>query len=301
MKQCSDAVNGVTEERKMLEGARTKLDEMSRNIIEGVAAANAKASEDAVEKQLKLVEERLVASVAPVASPPSRARHHVGKSVEDNEVIVLEQSPPQKTTEAAPKPPTDAFAPLRDMLSGLGKKGGKGLVAGEQSGAPIESVASAGKGAMGNRGAPTPSGSAAGKGAGETRGAPSQVVIAGGLLSKTTADTALQLCVVGHPVEPVGKRAFSSTPPVAPVIAPALGDVHLSKLASPPHAPRGSPSASRKRQASRKLPKRGAGATESGDVVLGGCVEMVSTSTGSGLSSAYRKGVVLNGSFSISA
>ncbi|CAI5523153.1 unnamed protein product [Closterium sp. Naga37s-1] len=313
MKQCSDAVNGVTEERKMLEGARTKLDEMSRNIIEGVAAANAKASEDAVEKQLKLVEERLVASVAqgikkavkedlfysaippesmkvlkdvrrvhersvppssvgghvgsPVASPPSRARHHVGKSVEDNEVIVLEQSPPQKTTEAAPKPPTDAFAPLRDMLSGLGKKGGKGLVAGEQSGAPIESVASAGKGAMGNRGAPTPSGSAAGKGAGETRGAPSQVVIAGGLLSKTTADTALQLGVVGHPVEPVGKRAFSSTPPVAPVIAPALGDVHLSKPASPPHAPRGSPSASRKRQASRKLPKRGAGATESGDVV----------------------------------
>ncbi|CAI5535342.1 unnamed protein product [Closterium sp. Naga37s-1] len=38
LKKCGDAVNGVTEERKLLEGARTKLDEMSGKIIEGVAA-----------------------------------------------------------------------------------------------------------------------------------------------------------------------------------------------------------------------------------------------------------------------
>ncbi|CAI5491744.1 unnamed protein product [Closterium sp. Naga37s-1] len=44
------------------------------------------------------------------------------------------------------------------------------VVAGKKSGAPIESVASAGKGAVGNRGAPAPSGGAAGKGAGETWG-----------------------------------------------------------------------------------------------------------------------------------
>ncbi|CAI5518553.1 unnamed protein product [Closterium sp. Naga37s-1] len=233
---CGDAVNGVTEERKLLEGTRTKLDEMSVKIIEGVAAAFTKASDDAVEKQIKLVEEWLVASVmkglekavkedlfystlppksmkelkdvvregyqgakagrlevlteamsrgfrgsagpsarlrhkegvagvrngverrvhecsvppsssvggnigSPVASPPSRARQTVGKSVEDKEVIVLDQSPLQKTFEAAPKPPPDAFAPLRDILQGLGKKGGKGVVAGEKSGAPIESDA----------------------------------------------------------------------------------------------------------------------------------------------------------------
>ncbi|CAI5525916.1 unnamed protein product [Closterium sp. Naga37s-1] len=164
-----------------------KLDEMSGKIIEEVAAAITKASEDAVEKQLKLVEERLVASVlkgiekadkedlfystlppesmkelkdvvresyqeaeagrlevltkamargfrgsagpstrlrqeegvagvrsgverrvhersvppssvgghvgSPVASPPSRARQTIGKSVEDKDVIVLDQSP----------------------------------------------------------------------------------------------------------------------------------------------------------------------------------------------------------------
>ncbi|CAI5492453.1 unnamed protein product [Closterium sp. Naga37s-1] len=243
LKQCSDAVNGVTEERKLLEGARTKLDKMSGKIIEGVASAITKASEDAVEKQLKLVEERLVASVvkgiekavkedlfystlppesmkelkdvvregyqeaeagrlevlteamargfrgsagpstrsrqeegvagvcsgverrvherlvppfssvgghvgSPVASPPSRARQTVGKSFEDNEVIVLDQSPLQKTSEAAPKPPPDAFPLLRAMLQDLGKRGGKGVVAGEKSGAPIESVASVGKGAV---------------------------------------------------------------------------------------------------------------------------------------------------------
>ncbi|CAI5974751.1 unnamed protein product [Closterium sp. NIES-64] len=146
MKQCGDAVNGVTEERKMLEGARMKLDEMSRNIIEGVAAANAKASEDAVEKQLKLVEERLVASVA----------QGIKKAVKED--LLYSAIPPE------------SMKVLKDV-----------------------------------------------------------VVIAGGLLSKTTADTALQLGVVGHPVEPVGKRAFSSTPPVAPVIAPALGVEEVAK------------------------------------------------------------------------
>ncbi|CAI7869045.1 unnamed protein product [Closterium sp. NIES-54] len=240
---------------------------MSGKIIEGVAAAITKASEDAVEKQLKLVEERLVSSVVKgiekavkedlfystllpesmkelkdvvregyqeaeasrlevltkamargfrgsagpltrsrqeegvagvrsgvehrvhersvppssvgghvdslVASPPSRARKNAGKSVKDNEVIVLDRSPLQKTSEAAPKPPPDAFALLLDMLQGLGKKGGKGVVAGEKSGALIESVASAGKGVMEKQGDPNPFGGAAGKGAGEKRGAPS--------------------------------------------------------------------------------------------------------------------------------
>ncbi|CAI5525478.1 unnamed protein product [Closterium sp. Naga37s-1] len=313
----------------------TKLDEMSGKIIEGVAAAIAKASEDAVEKQLKLVEERTVvqgiekavqedlfysaippesmkvmkdvvkegykeaeagrlevlteamargfrgsagpstrsrqeegvagvrsggerrvhersippsSSVgghvgSPVPSPPSRARHPVGKSVEGNEVIVLDQSPLQKTSEAAAKPPPDAFAPLRDMLSGLGKKGEKGLVAGEKSGGPIESVASAGKGA------------------GEAWGAPSQVVVAGGLLSKTTADSAAQVGVPGRPVEPVGKRAFSSALPAAHVAAPVLGTVRLSEPRFPPLGPA---PASKKRQAVTKPSKR---APESGDLV----------------------------------
>ncbi|CAI7773621.1 unnamed protein product [Closterium sp. NIES-54] len=292
LKQCGDAVNGVMEERKLLEGAHSKLDEMSGKIIEGVAAAITKASEDAVEKKLKLVEERLVASVvkgiekavkedlfystlppesmkelkdvvresyqeaeagrlellteamargfrgsagpstrsrqeegvagvrsgverrvhersvppssvgghvgSPVAPPPSRARQTVGKSVEDKDVIVLDQSPRQQTSEAAPKPPPDAFAPLRDMLQGLGKKGGKGVVVGEKSGAPISQVAPAGKGAVEKRGAPTPSGGAAGKGAGEKRGAPGQVAVATGLLSKTKADSAAQLGIAGR-------------------------------------------------------------------------------------------------------
>ncbi|CAI5526559.1 unnamed protein product [Closterium sp. Naga37s-1] len=351
LKQCGDAINGVTKERKLLEGARSKLDKMSGKIIEGVATAITKASEDAAEKQLKLVEERLVASVvkgiekavkedlfystlppesmkelkdvvresyqeaeagrlkvlteamargfrgsaglstrsrqeegvagvrsgverrvhersvppsssvgghvgSPVASPPSRARQTVGKSVEDEDVIVLDQSSCQQTSEAAPKPSPDAFAPLRDMLQGLGKKGGKGVVLGEKSGAPIGQVASAGKGAVEKRGAPTPSGGAAGKGAGEKRGDPSQVAVAAGLLSKTKADSAAQLGIAGRPVEPVGKRPSSVS-----------GDVSLSEPGSPPPAPRPrSPSASKKRQAMTKLTKRAAEATESSDV-----------------------------------
>ncbi|CAI5501411.1 unnamed protein product [Closterium sp. Naga37s-1] len=316
LKQCADAVKGIAEERKLLEEARTKVDEMSGKIIEGLADAITKASEDAVEKQLKQVEERLVDSVMKgiekavkedlfystlppesmkelkdivrkgyeeaeagrlevlteavargfrgsagpstrsrqegaadvcsgveprvhecsvppslsvgghvgslVASPLPRARHPVAKSGEDQEVIVLEHSPHAKTSEAAPKPPPDAFAPLRYMLQGLGKKGGKGVVAGEKSGAPIEFVASAGKGAVGKRGAPTPSGGAMGKGAGETWGAPSQDVVAARLLLKTMADSAAQLGIIGRPVELVGKRVSSSTPPVAPVAAPVL-------------------------------------------------------------------------------
>ncbi|CAI5986789.1 unnamed protein product [Closterium sp. NIES-64] len=63
LSQCAEAVKGVTAERNLLEGARAKIDEMSGKIIEGVAAAITKASEDAVEKQLKQVEERLVAAV----------------------------------------------------------------------------------------------------------------------------------------------------------------------------------------------------------------------------------------------
>ncbi|CAI5987075.1 unnamed protein product [Closterium sp. NIES-64] len=54
---------GEAVEENLLEGARAKIDEMSGKIIEGVVAAITKASEDAVEKQLKQVEERLVAAV----------------------------------------------------------------------------------------------------------------------------------------------------------------------------------------------------------------------------------------------
>ncbi|CAI5968312.1 unnamed protein product [Closterium sp. NIES-65] len=63
LSKCAEAVKGVTAERNLLEGARAKIDEMSGKIIEGVVAAITKASEDAVEKQLKQVEERLVAAV----------------------------------------------------------------------------------------------------------------------------------------------------------------------------------------------------------------------------------------------
>ncbi|CAI5959262.1 unnamed protein product [Closterium sp. NIES-64] len=61
--QQEEGVAAAQEERNPLEGARAKIDEMSGKIIEGVAAAITKASEDAVEKQLKQVEERLVAAV----------------------------------------------------------------------------------------------------------------------------------------------------------------------------------------------------------------------------------------------
>ncbi|CAI5491947.1 unnamed protein product [Closterium sp. Naga37s-1] len=228
--QCGDAVNGVTEERKLLEGARSKLDEMSRKIIEGVAGAITKASEDAVEKQLKLVEERLVASVV----------KGIEKAVKED--LFYSTLPPESMKEL--------------KVVGLGKKGGKGVVVGEKYGAPIGQVASAGKGAVEKRGAPTPSGGAAGKGAGKKWGDPSQVAVAAGLLSKTKADSAAQLSIAGRPVEPVGKRSSS-----------VLGDVSLSKPGSPPPGPRPrSPSASKKRQAVTKSTKRAAKATESSDV-----------------------------------
>ncbi|CAI5465904.1 unnamed protein product [Closterium sp. Yama58-4] len=317
---------------------------MTGKIIEGVAAAITKASEDAVEKQLKQVEERLVAAVlkgfekaikedifytnlppetmkelkdivregyqegeagrlevlieamargfqrsagpstrsrqegvagvrsgaeprchersvppsssvgghvgSPVASPPARGRHPVAKPVEDNEVIVLDQSPLPKTSVAAPIPPPDAFASMRDMLQGLGKTGGKGVVAGEKSGAPNEHVASTGNRALGKRGAPTPSNGGAGKGAGEATA---------GLMSKTKGASAAQSGAAGRAVEHVGNRASSSTPPVAPVVlAPALGNVCLSDP--------GSPSTSKKKRAATKSSKRSAHATEGLDV-----------------------------------
>ncbi|CAI5984054.1 unnamed protein product [Closterium sp. NIES-64] len=290
LSQCAEAVKGVTAERNLLEGARAKIDEMSGKIIEGVAAAITKASEDAVEKQLKQVEERLVAAVlkgfektmmedmfcstlppetmkelkdivregyheaeagrlevlteamargfqrsagpstrsrqegvggvrsgaeprghersvppsssvgghvgSPVGSPPARGRHPVAKPVE--EVIVLDQSPRPKTSVAAPIDPPDAFASMRDMLQGMGKTGGKGVVAGEKSGAPKEHVASTGNRALGMR--------------------------------------------------------------VAPVAAaPSLGNISLSDP--------GSPSTSKKKPAATKSSKRAAHATESLDVV----------------------------------
>ncbi|CAI5528877.1 unnamed protein product [Closterium sp. Naga37s-1] len=345
LSQCAEAVKGVTVERKLLEGARAKIDEMSGKIIEGVAAAITKASKDAVEKQLKQVEERLVGAVlkgferaikedmfysslppetmkelkdivregyheaeagrlevltesmargfqrsagpstrsrqegvggvrsgaeprghersvapsssvgghvaSPVASPVARGRHPVAKPVEDNEVIVLDQSPLLKTSVAAPIAPPDAFASMRDMLQGLGKTGGKGVVAGEKSGAPNEHVASTGNRALGKRGASTPSGGGAGKGAGEA---------SVGLLSKTKAASAAQSGGVGRAVELVGSWVSSSTPPVAPfAAAPALGNVCLSEP--------GSPSTSKKKPAATKSSKRAAHATESLDVV----------------------------------
>ncbi|CAI5991727.1 unnamed protein product [Closterium sp. NIES-65] len=341
--QVVEAVKGVTAERNLLEGARAKIDEMSGKIIEGVAAAITKASEDAVEKQLKQVEERLVAAVlkgfekaimedmfcstlppetmkelkdivregyheaeagrlevlteamargfqrstgpstrsrqegvggvrsgaeprghersvppsssvgghvgSPVGSPPARGRHPVAKPVE--EVIVLDQSPRPKTSVAAPIDPPDAFASMRDMLQGLGKTGGKAVVAGEKSGAPNEHVASTGNRAVGMRGASTPSGGGAGKGAGEA---------SAGLLSKTKAASGAQGGGAGLAVGLVGNWASSSNPPVAPVVAaPSLGNVCLSDP--------GSPSTSKKKPAATKSSKRAAHATESLDVV----------------------------------
>ncbi|CAI5997019.1 unnamed protein product [Closterium sp. NIES-65] len=343
LSQCAEAVKGVTAERNLLEGARPKIDEMSEKIIEGVAAAITKASEDAVEKQLKQVEERLVAAVlkgfekaimedmlcstfppetmkelknivregyheaeagrlevlteamargyqrsagpstrsrqegvggvrsgaeprgheqsvppsssvgghvgSPVGSPPARGRHPVAKPVE--EVIVLDQSPRPKTSVAAPIDPPDAFASMRDMLQGLGKTGGKGVVAGEKSGAPNEDVASTGNRALGMRGASTLSGGGAGKGAGEA---------SAGLLSKTKAASAAQGGGAGLAVGLVGNWASSSTPPIAPdAAAPSLGNVCLSDP--------GSPSTSKKKPAATKSSKRVAHATESLDVV----------------------------------
>ncbi|CAI7787260.1 unnamed protein product [Closterium sp. NIES-53] len=148
------------------------------------------------------------------------------------------------------------------MLQGLGKKGGKGVVAGEKSGAPLGQVASAGKGAVEKRGAPTPSGDSAGKGAGEKRGAPSQVAVAAGLLWRTKADSAAQLGIAGRPAEPVRKRPSS-----------VLGDVSLSEPGSPPPGPRPrSPSASKKRLVVTKSTKRAAEATESSDVEMASTV-----------------------------
>ncbi|CAI5951258.1 unnamed protein product [Closterium sp. NIES-65] len=297
--QCAEAVKGVTVERKLLEGVRAKIDEMSGKIIEGVPVAITIASEDAVEKQLKQVEERLVFAVlkgfekaikedmfysnlppetmkelkdivregyheaeagrlevlteamARVASPPARGRHPVAKPVEDNEVIVLDQSPLPKTSVVAPIAPPDAFASMRDMLQGLGTTGGKGVVTGEKSGAPNEHVASTGNRALGKRDASTPLGGGAGKGAGEA---------SAGLLSKTKATSAAQSGGAGRAVELVGNWASSSTPPVAPVAAAsALGNVFLSEP--------GSPSTSKRMPAATKLSKRAAHATESHDVV----------------------------------
>ncbi|CAI5462967.1 unnamed protein product [Closterium sp. Yama58-4] len=124
------------------------------------------------------------------------------------------------------------------MLHGLGNKEGKGVVTGENSGAPIESVANAGKSGKGKRVAPTPSGGTAGKGAGETWGP-------AGLLSKTKAASPARSGGAGRAQTLVGNWASSSTPPVAPVAAAgALGDVCLSEP--------GSPFASNKRQAVTK-------------------------------------------------
>ncbi|CAI5969189.1 unnamed protein product [Closterium sp. NIES-65] len=334
LSKCAEAVKGVTAERNLLEGARAKIDEMSGKIIEGVVAAITKASEDAVEKQLKQVEERLVAAVlkgfekaimedmfcstlppetmkelkdivregyheaeagrlevlteamargfqrsagpstrsrqegvggvrsgaeprghersvppsslvgghvgSPVGSPPARGRHPVAKPVP--KVIVLDQSALPKISVAAPIDQPDAFASMRDMLQDLGKTGGKGVVAGEKSGAPNEHVASTGNRALGMRGASTPSGGGAGKGAGEA---------SAGLLSKTKAASATHGGGAGLAVGLVGNLASSSTPPVAPVAAaPSLGNVFLSDPGSP-----------------SKSSKRAAHATESIDVV----------------------------------
>ncbi|CAI5999701.1 unnamed protein product [Closterium sp. NIES-65] len=343
LSNCAEAVKGVTAERNLLEGAQAKIDEMSGKIIEGVVAAITKASEDAVEKQLKQVEERLVAAVlkgfekaimedmfcstlspetmkelkdivregyheaeagrlevlteamargfqrsagpstrsrqegvggvrsgaeprghersvppsssvgghvgSPVGSPPARGRHPVAKPVP--EVIVLDQSALPKTSVAAPIDQPDAFASMRDMLQDLGKTGGKGVVAGEKSGAPNEHVASTGNRALGMRGASTPSGGGAGKGAEEA---------SAGLLSKTKAASVAHGGGAGLAAGLVGNWASSSTPPVAPVAAaPSLGNVCLSDP--------GSPSKSKKKPAATKSSKRAAHATESLDVV----------------------------------
>ncbi|CAI5491859.1 unnamed protein product [Closterium sp. Naga37s-1] len=296
LKHCGDAINGVTEEMKLLEGACTKLDEMSGKIIEGVAAAITKAGEDAVEKQLKLVEERLVASVVKGIEkavkdylfnstlPPESIKELkdvVRESYQEAEAgrleVLTEAMARGFRGSAGPSMRSRQEEGVAGVRSGVERRVHERLVppssVGGHVGSPVASppsrarqtvgksvedkeVASAGKGAVEKRGAPTPSGGAAGKGVGEKRGAPSQVLVAAGLLSKTKAGSAAQLGIVGRPVEPVGKRLSS-----------VLGDVCLSEPGSPPPGSRPrSPSASKKTQAMTKSTKRAAEAIESSDV-----------------------------------
>ncbi|CAI5996490.1 unnamed protein product [Closterium sp. NIES-64] len=276
MKQLKDIVR-----EGHLEGEAERLEVLTEAVARGLQRStgpSTRSRQEGVAGVRSGTEPRLHIGVVPpsslvgghvgsrVASPPSRGRHPVAKSVEDNEVIVLDQSPLPKSSEAAAMPPTDAFAPMRDILQGLGITGGKGVVAGEKSGAAIDSVAADGNKALGKRCVPTPSGGAAGQGAGET---------SAGLLSKTKAASAAQSGGAGRPVELVGYWASSSTPAVAPVDAPALGDVCFSDP--------GSPSTSKKKPAATKSSKRSAQATESFDVVelasLSGQAPVVKTST----------------------
>ncbi|CAI5971252.1 unnamed protein product [Closterium sp. NIES-65] len=245
--QCAEAVKGVTVERKLLEGVRAKIDEMSGKIIEGVPVAITIASEDAVEKQLKQVEERLVFAVL----------KGFEKAIKED--MFYSNLPPETMKELKDivrEGYHEAEAGRLEVLTeamarGLGTTGGKGVVTGEKSGAPNEHVASTGNRALGKRDASTPLGGGAGKGAGEA---------SAGLLSKTKATSAAQSGGAGRAVELVGNWASSSTPPVAPVAAAsALGNVFLSEP--------GSPSTSKRMPAATKLSKRAAHATESHDVV----------------------------------
>ncbi|CAI5937226.1 unnamed protein product [Closterium sp. NIES-65] len=212
LSQCAEAVKGVTAERNLVEGARAKIDEMSGKIIEGVAAAITKASEDAVEKQLKQVEERLVAAVL---------KGFEKVIMEDMFSSTLPSETMKELKDIVKEGYHEAEAGRLEVLTeamvrGLGKTGGKGVVAGEKSGAPNEHVASTENRALGMRGASTPSGGGAGKGAGEA---------SAGLLSKTKAASAAHGGGAGLAVGLVGNWASSSTPPVAPVAAaPSLGN-----------------------------------------------------------------------------
>ncbi|CAI5977073.1 unnamed protein product [Closterium sp. NIES-65] len=251
LSQCAEAVKGVTAERNLLEGARAKIDEMSGKIIEGVAAAITKASEDAVEKQLKQVEERLVAAVLKgfekaimedmfcSTLPPETMKEL--KDIVREGYHEAEAGRLEVLTEAMARGFQRSAGPsTRSRQEGVG-----GVCSGaeprghERSVPPSSSVG-------GHVGSP-----AAGKGAGEA---------SAGLLSKTKAASAAHGGGAGLAVGLVGNRASSSTPPVAPVAAaPSLGNVCLSDP--------GSPSTSKKKPAATKSSKRAAHATESLDVV----------------------------------
>ncbi|CAI5964712.1 unnamed protein product [Closterium sp. NIES-64] len=265
LSQCAEAVKGVTVERNLLEGARAKIDEMSGKIIEGVVAAITKASEDAVEKQLKQVEERLVAAVLKgfekaimedmfcSTLPPENhegAEGHSGLSLEVTSGRFLRLLRWEDMSAAR-------LDPHRRVAVIPSPKPVPEVIVLDQSALPKTSVAApidqpdafASMGDMLQDLGKTAA--VQGKEAGEA---------SAGLLSKTKAASAAHGGGAGLAAGLVGNWASSSTPPVAPVAAaPSLGNVCLSDP--------GSPSKSKKKPAATKSSKRAAHATESLDVV----------------------------------
>ncbi|CAI5972418.1 unnamed protein product [Closterium sp. NIES-64] len=276
LSQCAEAVKGVTAERNLLEGARAKIDEMSGKIIEGVVAAITKASEDAVEKQLKQVEERLVAAVLKGFEKAimedmfcSTLPPETMKELKD---IVREgyQEAEAGRLEVLVRILEMGFSARRARRRGRVRRVWEGFAAGlslevtsgrflrllrweDMSAArldPHRRVAVIPSPSPSPKSSYSTSGGA-GKGAGEA---------SAGLLSKPKAASAAHDGGAGHAAGLVGNWASSSTPPLAPfAAAPSLGNVCLSDP--------GSPSKSKKKPAATKSSKHAAHATESLDVV----------------------------------